>query len=52
MVNDQELRNAIAVSLGASFSYRPFRNITGCLIMGFFATLALQKIPSIPLEVL
>jgi fluoride exporter len=72
MANDQELRNIIAISLGAvagaltryylslwfvqkfgaSFPYGTFFiNITGCLMMGFFATLALERIPTIPPEI-
>ena len=72
MTNNPEIRNAIAVSLGAiagaltryylslwfvqkfgaSFPYGTFFiNITGCLIMGFFATLALEKIPTMAPEI-
>jgi fluoride exporter len=72
MVNGQEVRNIIAISLGAvagaltryylslwflqkfgsSFPYGAFFiNLTGCLVMGLFATLAFEKIPTIPPEI-
>lgn len=72
MLLDQNLRNPIAISLGAvagalsryyitlwfasrlgtAFPYATFLiNITGCLGMGFFMTLASERVPTIPVEV-
>jgi CrcB protein len=37
---------------GTAFPYATiFINLTGCLVMGFFVTLALERVPSIPPEV-
>ncbi|MEG4008922.1 fluoride efflux transporter CrcB [Microcoleus sp. Pol11C1] len=72
MLQDPNLRNPIAISLGAvagalsryyitlwfanrfgtAFPYGTFFiNITGCLAMGFFITLALERVVTIPSEV-
>lgn len=72
MLDDPNLRNPIAISLGAiggalsryyltlwfaqrfgtTFPYGIFSiNLTGCLAMGFFITVAVERVPSISLEV-
>lgn len=72
MLQDQNLRHPIAISLGAlagalsryyitlwfanrfgtAFPYGTFFiNITGCLAMGFFITLAFERVATIPSEV-
>ncbi len=72
MLQKQEVRNVIAISLGAiggalsryyltlwfiqrfgtTFPYGTFFiNLTGCFCMGFFATLALERVAVIPPEV-
>ncbi|MEG4074453.1 fluoride efflux transporter CrcB [Microcoleus sp. Pol14C2] len=72
MLQDPNLRNPIAISLGAvagalsryyitlwfanrfgtAFPYGTFFiNITGCLAMGFFITLAFERVVTIPSEV-
>lgn len=72
MLFDAEIRNPIAISLGAiagalcryyltlwfvkmfgaGFPYGTFFiNLTGCLGMGFFLTLVLERVTSIPMEV-